>query len=167
MAGDILLLLSLVLLLIFLGAPVMHGAPYVPTGKEMVERMVSLGNGGPGIVLADLGSGDERIIIAATKIGAEAHAFEINPLLVWRSRQKIRKLGLSDRAFVHFKSFWKADFGQFDVITLFGITKIMPGLEKKMNDELRDGAKVVSYVFKFPNWQYSTKDSSVYVYEKN
>ena len=37
------------------------GAPWAPTRKKLVHKMLSMGNVGPGDVLFDLGSGDGRL----------------------------------------------------------------------------------------------------------
>ena len=54
----------------FLG--VFTGAPYVPTERDRVERMLELAGVESGTMLADLGSGDGRILIAAARRGAQA-----------------------------------------------------------------------------------------------
>jgi len=42
----------------------------------------------------------------------------------------------------------------------------MKGLEKKLQKELKPGAKVVSFTFQFPNWQPQIKENGIYIYEK-
>ena len=91
-------------------AALRRGAPFVPSGSETVKRMVKLGDIHWGEKAADLGSGDGRIVIGLAKAGAEAHGYEINPFLVLWSRRQIRRAGLSDKAFVHWTSFWKQDY---------------------------------------------------------
>ena len=152
---------------VLLLSTVVRGAPFVPTNHSAVARMVALSAVRPGQRAADIGSGDGRIVIAMARAGAVAHGYEINPFLVWWSKYKIYKAGLSGRAFVHWGSFWKKNFAEFDVITVFGIKKIMRELGEKMRRELRPGARVVSYVFLFPDWQYEQKESAVMVYRQS
>ncbi|HEX9503161.1 MAG TPA: 50S ribosomal protein L11 methyltransferase [Patescibacteria group bacterium] len=159
---DILLIVVVLLAAYYLG--IFKGAPFVPTDKLTLERMIMLAEIKPGEKLADLGSGDGRIIIAAAKAGAIAYGFEINPLLVLWSRYKIKKAGLADRAFVHWKSFWRVDFTPFDVVMLFGITGIMARLGQKLKAELKPGSRVISNIFKFPNWS-GEKVGAVIVYK--
>lgn len=158
--------LFLVLAAVFLLSTVIRGAPFVPTRHSAVARMVDLARVRPGEKAADIGSGDGRIVIAAARAGAVAHGFEINPVLVWWSRYKIRQAGLEHTAFVHWGSFWRKNFGEFDVVTVFGINRIMEELEKKLQKELRPGARVISYVFVFPTWKYERKDSAIFVYTR-
>lgn len=146
--------------------PIISGAPWVPTRNEIIQKMVLLADIKPGEKTVDLGSGDGRIVIAFAKAGAEAHGFEINPLLVWFSQYKIKKAGLKNKAFIHLKDFWGKDFSSFKIVTLFGISYIMPRLEKKLQKELLSGSKIVSYAFEFPKWQPSTKENGIYLYKK-
>ena len=167
MLGDVILIVFLVLIMALLLSSITRGAPYVPTHHDAVEKVVGVCGVKAGEKVLDLGSGDGRIVMAFARRSIEAHGYEINPILVFISRSKIKKDNLQGKAFIHWKSFWKADFSDFDIITLFGITQIMPRLEQKLLSELRAGAKVVSYVFKFPNWQPVKKEGAIYLYEKN
>ena len=151
---------------VLLFSTVIRGAPFVPTKHSAVERMVALSGAKSGTRAADIGSGDGRIVIAMARSGATAIGFEINPFLVWWSRYKIHKAGLTGRAFVFFGSFWGKDFQDFDIITVFGIGRIMGELEKKLQKELRSGARVISYVFQFPAWKFDQKDAAIFLYRK-
>jgi cyclopropane fatty-acyl-phospholipid synthase-like methyltransferase len=163
MVVNFLLILVVLVIAYFLG--IFRGAPFVPTQKQTLEKMIEAAKIQPGEKLADLGSGDGRILIAAARAGAEAHGYEINPLLFFWSRWKIRQAGLASKAFVHWKNFWLADFSDYDIVMLFGITGIMPKLETKLKTELKPGARVVSNIFKFPNWE-STKEGAISIYRK-
>ncbi|OGE84460.1 MAG: hypothetical protein A2846_00965 [Candidatus Doudnabacteria bacterium RIFCSPHIGHO2_01_FULL_49_9] len=145
---------------------VIRGAPFLPTRHAAVARMVVLAQLTPGARAADIGSGDGRIVIALARAGAEAYGFEINPILVWWSRYKIWKAGLNGRAFIQWGSFWGKNFAEFEAVTVFGISRIMPELERKLQDELRPGARVVSYVFAFPTWPREQKEGAISVYRK-
>jgi len=144
----------------------LRGAPYVPTKREGVERVVRLARLRPGSKALDIGSGDGRLVIALARAGAEAHGCEINPLLVWWSRRNIRAAGLEGRAFIHQADMWRFDFSGYDVVTLFGVTHIMKRLGAKLDKELRPGSQVVSVAFKFPDWEPSGSDGLVFAYDK-
>ncbi|MFH1048875.1 MAG: class I SAM-dependent methyltransferase [Patescibacteria group bacterium] len=142
------------------------GAPYVPIPKNGLDKMVEFANIKFGQKAVDLGSGDGRIMIAMAKAGAIVHGYEINPLLVWWTQRKIKKEGLEGKVFVHLKSFWNADLSSFDIVTLFGVRKIMGRLEEKLDKELKPGAKIISFGFSFPNRQYLKKEQATFLYEK-
>ena len=148
-------------------AAMLRGAPFVPTTSSTLKRMLAMASIEPGEKVADLGSGDGRIVIAVAKTGAEAHGYEINPFLVWWSRYRIHREGLGNRAFVHWKSYWNEDLASFDVITVFGMTHIMKRLEKKLQKELRPSSRVVANSFALPTWPHSRREGRVFLYEQD
>ena len=90
--------------------PVVNGAVYFPSSDENIKAMLALAGAKPGEKIADLGSGDGRILVKAAGVGAEVEGYEVNPLLVLRSRRKIRELGLEKKAKVYWKSFLRENF---------------------------------------------------------
>lgn len=143
----------------------LRGAPYFPTADREVKVMVRLAEVTPETVMADIGSGDGRILIAFAKAGVkEAHGFEINPFLVWLSRRNIQRAGFADRCFVHQKDLWNVDFRSFDTVVVFGITHIMTKLERKLQEEMRPMSKIISYIFVFPNLVPFARDNGIRCY---
>ncbi len=140
---------ALLFILYVLIRPITKGAIYFPTRKDAIETMAQMANARPGMKLVDIGSGDGRIIIAFAKMGLETHGYEINPLLVMQSRRAIKKAGLEGKTFVHGESFWHADLSKFDIVTVYGIGKIMEPLGEKLKRELKPGAKIISNVYQF------------------
>ena len=157
------------LVLIFFCAIVLYylfnGAIFVPTRPETVAEMVRLANR-PGIKVADLGSGDGRIVIAFAKAGAQAVGYEVNPILALWSWYNIWKAGATGQATIHFKSFWAVDLSGFDAIVVFGMTHIMGRLQAKLERELRPGTLVVSNIFKFPNWPIAAEQNGLRLYRR-
>lgn len=158
--GILVLLFTLYVLI----RPIIRGAIYFPTRKEGIETMVRLAEIKPGQKLVDIGSGDGRILIAFAQQGIESHGYEINPLLVLISKIKIRRAGLQDKAFVHWRSFWKIDFSRFDVITIYGFPRIMASLGEKLKRELRPGTKIISNVYRFPQFVPAKTEGKIYLY---
>lgn len=142
------------------------GAFFVPSRRSDVARMLAFLEVHKGMKVADLGSGDGRLLVGLAEAGAEAHGFEHNPILVWQSRRAIRKKALHARALVHFRNFWKEDFSSFDAVVVYGIPYIMQRLEVKLRSELKPGARVVSNAFPFPTWEPAGKEHRVYLYKK-
>lgn len=128
--------------------PVIHGAVYFPTHPRNYEKIIELADMESG-KMADLGSGDGRIVMAFAERGIEAHGFEINPLLVLLSKRAIKKKGLEKKAFVHWKSFWKENLSPFDLIYVYGFPHIMESLGEKLKRELKPGAKIISNSYRF------------------
>lgn len=126
--------------------------------------MINLSNVKEGDKVADLGSGDGRIVIEFAKKGAEAHGYEINPILVFIARRKILNEGLKDRAFIHLQSFWNINLSDFNIISAFQFRHVMPPLEKKILNEMQKGSKIVSNTWKFPNLKIKKKIEDIYLY---
>lgn len=175
--GLILLLAILLVLFLILCAGVISllgaigifvglGAPYVPIHDKTMKKMIEMLSIKPGEKAADLGSGDGKIVIALAQAGAEAHGYEINPFLVLWSKRSIKKTGLKGKAFIHWKSFWGADFSSFRIVTIYGITYVMKRLEKKLQKELKEGSRIASNSFPFPHWPLSKKELGIYLYKK-
>jgi len=144
--------------------PMINGAIYFQTSSKNVEAIIRLAEITPGEKVADLGSGDGRILIALARAGAEAHGYEVNPILIMRSRRAIREAGLSGKAFVHWRSFWRADLSDYRTIVVYGIPFIMGKLGKKLTAELPPGTKVISNIFTFPNLKEIQAEGSVRLY---
>jgi len=144
--------------------PVIQGAPFVASDLKKVGKMIELAGLRPGERLADLGSGDGRIVLAAAANGHPACGFEINPVLVWWSRCRARRRGLDGRAHFLCSSFWKEDLAGFDAISVFGIDHMMPRLRRKLERELKPGTRVISNGFSIPGWEPVRRDGQVFLY---
>lgn len=141
-----------------------RGAVFLPMRRGAVDKMVRLLEIKPRDKAVDLGSGDGRVVLALARAGAEAHGYEHNPFLVWWSRFRIYRAGLSGRAFIHRGNFWKIDLSEFSVVTVFGISYVMKPLEEKLLREAYLGTRVASYVFKFPSLKPVTTNGGVSIY---
>ncbi|MCL5090535.1 MAG: hypothetical protein M1514_00850, partial [Patescibacteria group bacterium] len=134
--------------------------------SEGNHTMIELAHVLPGEKVADLGSGDGRIVIELARLGAEAHGFEIEPKLALEAMKKIEEEeGFLGKAYIHLQDFFLADLSDYDLITGYWITSFMEPLEKKLQSELKPGARVVSNYFTFPNWKPEGEKGSVYVYK--
>ncbi|KAM5156792.1 ATP synthase subunit C lysine N-methyltransferase isoform 3-T3 [Mantella aurantiaca] len=125
--------------------------PYVPATKKQIKnvlKMLHLRNGH----LVDIGSGDGRIVIAAAKKGFQAEGYELNPWLVWYSRYRAWRDGVKHNANFHISDLWKVNFSAYTNVVIFGVPQMMPQLEKKLQKELSDQARVVACRFPFPHW---------------
>lgn len=143
---------------------VYFGGPYVPSRQEDVDRMIELAKLAPTDRVADLGSGDGRIVIAAAKAGvADALGIEINGALVKSSRIAANRLGLANARF-EARSFWDADMSDRSVIFLYQVPYAMKRLETKLRAELPAGARVVSNDFRFVDWKPVHEEEHVRVY---
>jgi hypothetical protein len=144
--------------------PMLFGAIYFPTTPDNVGVIKKNADIQPADKIADLGSGDGRIVIALAEAGAEAHGYEINPFLVVHSRKAIRKAGLNGKAIIHWQSFWKADLSVYNTVIVYGFPHIMKPLGKKLLKELTPDAKVISNIYQFPNLTEIKSENKVLLY---
>jgi SAM-dependent methyltransferase len=130
-----------------------HIAPFDPTPLEIVERMLTLARVNSDDVLYDLGSGDGRVAIAAAKKnGAKAVGFELDAGLVKLSRENAQKEGVGHLVEFRQMDFLTADLSGATVVTLYlsydGNLTVRPHLIQ----QLKPGARVVSYTFDMGDW---------------
>jgi SAM-dependent methyltransferase len=161
-----LVLYSLGVIWIFWTRP--RGAPWVTTPLPIVRKMLALAEVGPEDLIYDLGCGDGRIlVIAAREFGARGVGIEIDPLRFLWCRMLVAVLGLGERVQVIYGDFFKHDLSRADVITLFLQFSTNDLLSLKLVDELRPGARVISYVATFTGWTpvCADLDNRLYLYE--
>ena len=139
------------------------GAPFVPTAKKNVKKMLALADLRQTDVLMDLGSGDGRILFAAAPNVRQCIGIEINPLLYWWSRIRTRVKRLNNVQIIR-KNLWDVDLSSVDVIILFFIHPKIGKLLKKFDAELKPGARVVSYAFSFPNREPAKREGNIFLY---
>ena len=133
------------------GATLIKKVPYVPTPQDIVEKMLELAKVTSDDVVYDLGSGDGRIVItAAQKYGAHAVGVEINPDLYRQSSDRIKELGLDDRAHIMCEDMFDVSVHRATVVTLYLLTSFNEKLRPKLERELRPGTRIVCHDFTFP-----------------
>ena len=123
--------------------------PFVPSPRDVVDRMLTLADPGPDELLVDLGSGDGRIVVAAARdYGCRALGVEINRELVGYSRERIQRLGLQ-RARVIEGDLFRFDFSDADVVILYLLPSVMEALRPRLL-RLKRGARIVSHNYAVP-----------------
>jgi precorrin-6B methylase 2 len=128
-------------------------APFDPTSQEVVYRMLALAGIKKGDVVYDLGSGDGRMVIAAAKkYGVKAVGFEIDPGLVKLARENIRKQGVEKLVEIRQQDFMKADLSPATIVTLYLSYDGNLALRPRLMNQLKPGARVVSYTFDMGDW---------------
>jgi SAM-dependent methyltransferase len=127
--------------------------PDVRTPLLVVNEMLRLADVTASDVVYDLGSGDGRILIAATRDrGARGVGLEIDPTLVAHSTERARRLGLADRLDFRQQDLFEADLTPATVVTLYLSPDLNRRLRPKLLRELRPGARIVSHGFDMGDW---------------
>lgn len=136
--------------------------PYLPSSRVQTQNTMKLLEGRTGC-LADLGSGDGRLVFAASSAGFQCTGYEINSILVAYAKSKARWTGVpeSQATFIK-KDFWKTDLSSYNNVTAFLAPEVIRVLGEKLLKELPDDARVISCRFPFPDWpQHSSVGSGL------
>jgi len=127
--------------------------PFINTPGDVVERMLELAGTKSDDLVADLGSGDGRIVIAAArKYGARGLGIELDAKLVNASRDNARQAGVADRVSFVQGDVLEADFSKASVVTVYLLPNLISQLEPRFL-ALKPGTRIVSHSFHMPSWR--------------
>ena len=128
--------------------------PFITTPDEVVHRMLQLAQTRPGDLVADLGSGDGRIVIAAAqKFGARGLGIEIDASLVDKSRDNAVRAGVADRVSFVQGDVLAADISAASVVTVYLLPDLMNRLQPRFLQRLQPGTRIVSHAFTMTGWR--------------
>lgn len=121
-------------LVCIVGAGAFFGAPYVPSKRGDVRRMFeALYVLSPEDTLLDIGSGDGVVLREASRRGARAIGYEINPVFYLVSRWFLRS---SPRANVRWANAWRTPFpDSTTVVYIFSVHKDGPRVIRTLQAE--------------------------------
>jgi hypothetical protein len=142
---------------------------FAPTPQSVVDAILGLVDPRPGEILYDLGSGDGRFLVTASKrYGCKTIGLEIDPPLVEQSRARIKAEGLEHDAVVYQLDCYRTRCDNADVVVVYlsadGLGKLLPRLR-----ELHPGTRIATYAHALPGvpiqerWEYTADDGSKHV----
>ena len=135
-------------------------APFVPTPMDVVDRMLTLANVGPGDVVYDLGCGDGRIVIAAAqKFGARGVGVDIDANLINQAEAQARAAGVERRVSFRLQDALTVDVSDATVVTLYLLSASNVKLRPILTKQLQKGARIVSHSFAIGEWEPDVVDS--------
>ena len=144
---------------------VVVGAPWLPTPKSKVRKMLEFAQVKEGDVVYDLGSGDGRIIIMAAKeFGATSVGIEADPIRQRWSKLMIRRHKLRDQVHALRGNFFNFDIGEASVVTLYLGVSANNKLREKLSEELKPGTRIVSHHFVLKDWDITERDEKADLY---
>jgi SAM-dependent methyltransferase len=144
------------------------GAGYDPAPMDKVYKMLGIARVSAEDVVYDLGCGDGRILVAAArKFGARAVGIEIDPfrfLFAWTMKILSGKTG---RIRLVYGNFFKINIGNATVVTLFLYGPTNNRLKEKLSRELKPGTRIVSYIWRFDDWEMADfmPEERIYLYK--
>lgn len=144
----------------------LKGAPFVRSKKDQIETMLALAEIRPSMRVLELGSGDGTLVVRAAKLGAVAEGIEINPFLVWYSRYRVRKAGLTDYATFARADIFKISLAEKkpDVLLLYLLPATLVKLREKLIIELTPGTRIISNAFHIEGLSTIARKNNIYVY---
>jgi len=144
-------------------------APWLPTKKRDVPRLIAMAEIKPGDKVYDLGCGEGRLVFAAVAKGATAVGIEVSllPYLV----AKIRSFA-EPRSKIIFGDFFHKNISSADIVYVFLMEKSYERLKRKFLKELRPGTRVIFHCWKVKGWEDKLiksdkpeKELGIYVYQ--
>lgn len=127
--------------------------PYEPSPTQVVEEMIKLAGVGRDDVVYDLGCGDGRIVLAASRqTGCTAVGIDLDPRRIKESRENALKEGLTGRVTFHEQDLFDSDLGKATVVMLFLYPDVNFKLAPKLLGELTPGTRVVSHSHTMGDW---------------
>lgn len=136
------------LVAIWLGV-VFIGPPYVPTLSRDIKDLLAELRLNEQHHVVDLGSGDGRVLRAVVATGAKATGVEINPMLVWTARWRLRRTS----AVVVMQDMWQFKLPDDTThVFMFCAGKFMSRMDKYLTTHGCNQDKklcVISYGFSF------------------
>jgi 2-polyprenyl-3-methyl-5-hydroxy-6-metoxy-1,4-benzoquinol methylase len=137
-------------------------APYVPTGHDVVDRMLSLANVTKDDFVVDLGCGDGRIpIAAAKKYGARGLGVDIDPVRIQEANENLKIAGVQNLVQFRLEDLLKTDVRDATVITTFLLSASNLRLRPILTRQLKPGARVVTNTFSMGDWTPAKTDTFV------
>ncbi|MFA5188393.1 MAG: hypothetical protein WC460_03455 [Patescibacteria group bacterium] len=164
----------LFLIILSFGLAAISFAPWVPTRKKDLPRILKLAELKPGEKFYELGCGNGRVSIYIQK-NSSAQIIGLERVLPLYLICKFRQFFIKNKNLIfRRKNLFKENLSDADVVYFFGVpATIANKLKQKLARELKPGAKIISYAFLVEGWQPIVidkprpNDISIYVYQIN
>lgn len=131
---------------------------WMPTGLDMVNKLLTVAEVTPNDIVYDLGAGDGVIAITAAKsFGARSVGIEYDQKLADFARRNTQRSGVADKVKIIRGDIFVEDFSEATVVTLY----LLPELNLQLRPTLmkmKPGTRIVSNTFDMMEW---TPDQTV------
>ncbi len=127
---------------------------YEPSSPDVVTLMLNMANVTGEDIVYDLGCGDGRIVITATKqYGAQGVGIDIDPIRISEGNNNAKKEGVSGKVRFIEQDLFEADIGEATVVTLFLLPSANLRLRPKLFRDLEPGTRIVSHEHYMGAWE--------------
>ncbi len=141
------------------------GAPWVPTSRDVILKMLAMAEVKPGEVFYDLGSGDGRVLImAARRFGARAVGIEVDVSRYIWSVIVVTLLGLWKQVKIIRGDLFSVDLREADVIFTYLLQDTNNRLKDKLRRELRPETRIISNTFTFSGLPLLAVDEELHLF---
>ncbi|MBC7781276.1 MAG: class I SAM-dependent methyltransferase [Proteobacteria bacterium] len=122
-----------------------YATPYGPSSQDAVNRMIKLAALRDGDVVADLGSGNGQIIIAAARSNPKVRGWgvDLQDWLVKTATEEAAKQGVADRAQFTQRNAFDVDLREVSVVNMWLFANLTRLLRPKILAEARPGTRVI------------------------
>lgn len=160
MLREVLLVVSP--LIIIFGFVILFGAPYLPSKKDNLNKVLNRLKAKKEQRLIDLGSGDGTVLKQAAERGLLATGVELNPLLVLFAKFRLRQFR---KVRVSLGNMWNFEIPKdADFVYVFLLPRFMKKLDSKMTAEAAPGTHLISFAFEIPGKKPLFEESGYFVY---
>lgn len=129
--------------------------PFLESSSAVLDAMFAYTLPTKDDYIIDLGSGDGRINIdAARKFGASGHGVDLNEGLVKIANARARRAGVGGRARFYVRDLFEEDLSKATIVTMYLLPELVLRLRRKLLDELRPGARIVSHNYHMGDWRF-------------
>src|SRR5262245_15057653 len=143
---------------------------YIPTPQEVVERMLEAGKVKKDDVVYDLGCGDGRIVLTASrKYGCKSVGIDIASDRIKECEANKKKEKGETQKLVTFeqKDMFKVDVSGATVVTLYLLPELNEKLVPQLN-KMKPGSRIITHAFELEKYvpdqtiEHKTKDDRIY-----
>lgn len=128
--------------------------PYVPTPKNVVDKMLDMAKVGPNDMVYDLGCGDGRLVVTAAKEkGAKGVGVDLNPVRIRESNDSAARAKVKDRVTFLQQDLFETDISAATVLTMYLLPRVNLMLRPKIFSQLKPGSRVVSHDYDMDDWE--------------
>jgi len=150
--------------------PVFFGAPWHPLSDENINKIVKFADLKPRESFYDLGSGDGRVLIAASrKRFVCGVGVEIDPIKVWLSRYFVITKKLTGKVRIYQGNLFDFDVSEADVLYLYLTHQALDRLFPEILERMKPSARIICYRFCIRNLEPTkmNKDQNLFLYNLN
>jgi hypothetical protein len=154
----------LVLALIYWFLYPIFSAPFYASSSRQILKLFDIAYLGPEDRFIDLGSGDGRVALAASRVCTKAVGIEVNPFLTLFSRF-MALLSVNGQVEFKNKNLWNENLSTYDVVYVYLSKNMNQKVASKLDKELVPGSRVICNNYRIKDWKPSQiADNRYYLY---